>query len=341
MLNLRTRFGKAGAPKTISYSPLLTGDQIFQVAIRALGLPEIGSNKLFLRGLRPVEFVYLTRNDTLHSSGANETMELWILPPHEQPQWLIGPRLNSLVRHSSDFVERGVLGSGTYGIVHEAQDIRTRQRYARKTLLNCTSLAEKLKWSRELNLQAFVKHDAVTPLAAIDIDSDSPHFYMPYFANGSIRGYAVANLDSTQKMIILTGIASGMAHLHSLGIAHRDLKPGNILLDTHLRPVICDFGCANQIDPEHDHFSTSVIGTPGYIAPEVHAGEHYSFEVDYFAFGMTTYSIITGFAPSEGLIRQKGKKLSDYALQVEVLNGETQKLAQTMDCCEPMKVLVA
>jgi hypothetical protein len=91
MLTLETTVGTTGPWHRVSYRMTLTGDQVFEIAIRQLSLDEIGSFLLFLESPGQVRFLHLTRNDTLLSAGAAEGMRLSILAPADQPHWLITP----------------------------------------------------------------------------------------------------------------------------------------------------------------------------------------------------------------------------------------------------------
>jgi serine/threonine protein kinase len=89
------------------------------------------------------------------------------------------------------------------------------------------------------------------------------------------------------------GIVMGMMFMHQKNIMHRDLKPGNILVDSQMRVKICDFGTSKAY--QGDMTQSSGIGSPAYQAPEVLSDDtHYTLKVDVFSFGLTAYEILTG-----------------------------------------------
>ena len=93
-------------------------------------------------------------------------------------------------------------------------------------------------------------------------------------------------------------IADGLKYLHSRRIVHRDIKPENILMSSDSdisNPSIIDFGYAKYLS--EDKTCSSVLGTLGYIAPEIIRQENYSFPVDIWGFGVILYSLICGKLP--------------------------------------------
>lgn len=101
-------------------------------------------------------------------------------------------------------------------------------------------------------------------------------------------------------MIILIGIALGMDHLHNHAIIHRDLKFHNVLLNDDLTPKICDFGESKSFSNELDNGQCEIVGTPFFMAPEIINGNHYSYPVDVYSFGILVHEILTGKLPFDG-----------------------------------------
>ncbi|HJV22670.1 MAG TPA: AAA family ATPase, partial [Holophagaceae bacterium] len=119
----------------------------------------------------------------------------------------------------------------------------------------------------------------------------------------------------------LRQLAEGLTALHAAGKLHRDLKPGNILVDGDGRVVILDFGLVMDLEPdEAGDPITRIFGTPAYMAPEQASGGIVSEASDWYAVGVVLYEALTGRLPYQGgsseLIRQK---LTEDPLRVDLL----------------------
>lgn len=100
-------------------------------------------------------------------------------------------------------------------------------------------------------------------------------------------------------------VVAALKHCHERGVAHRDIKPDNILLlsadnDTEIR--LADFGFAVKFDideAEDENFKTA-LGTPNYVAPEILQGGHYNYRCDIWSLGVMTFVLLSGFLPFSG-----------------------------------------
>ncbi len=124
---------------------------------------------------------------------------------------------------------------------------------------------------------------------------------MEYADEGALSGHR-GRLDYEQKVRVATCIVQGLAYLHSKRVAHRDLKPDNVLLfrvDGHLEAKITDFGTSKVIQTMVTN--TSGVGTPKYTAPELlDPGQHYSYNADTFSLAMILYELFSGNDPFPG-----------------------------------------
>ena len=91
------------------------------------------------------------------------------------------------------------------------------------------------------------------------------------------------------------GIADTLGHLHSKGVAFRDLKPENVMIDAEGYPIIIDFGFAKTL--KTDQKAYTFCGTPNYVAPEIIKNAGHNGAVDYWALGVLIYEMIAGENP--------------------------------------------
>jgi hypothetical protein len=109
---------------------------------------------------------------------------------------------------------------------------------------------------------------------------------------GPLRGHALQRLA--------TGLAGALATIHAAGIVHRDLKPGNVMFLDNGEPVVIDFGIAQGVDATRLTATGLVIGTPGYLAPEIIEGEDAGAPADVHSWASTVAFAATGRAPFGG-----------------------------------------
>ncbi|WP_052573518.1 protein kinase [Haloferula sp. BvORR071] len=128
-------------------------------------------------------------------------------------------------------------------------------------------------------------------------DVDGMPYIVMEFVNGKSLFHSAYNMqvDPVQAVTIVKGICDGLAHAHENGVIHRDIKPANILLNEKVVPKIGDFGLARPADVAG---SGVVMGTPGYVAPEVLTHpEKADRRSDLFALGVVLYELLIGRCP--------------------------------------------
>jgi len=128
-----------------------------------------------------------------------------------------------------------------------------------------------IRFRREAQAAASLDHPNILPIYEIGEDEDGlPFISMKFAAGGSLRDVAPALRNKPSRSVALMAkVARALQYAHAQGILHRDLKPGNILLDGRGEPLVSDFGLAKWLDTASDLTHTlTIFGTPGYVAPE-------------------------------------------------------------------------
>src|SRR5207245_5708435 len=129
-------------------------------------------------------------------------------------------------------------------------------------------------------------------------------FNMQFADKGSWRENATSLSDEPRKCVqLMAKVASAVEYAHSRGVLHRDLKPGNILLDDRDEPLVSDFGLAKLLDADNDLTrSLTTFGTAGYIAPEQAGGAAADFTpaADVYSLGAVLFNVLAGRPPFLG-----------------------------------------
>jgi serine/threonine protein kinase len=194
-----------------------------------------------------------------------------------------------------------VLGRGGFGIVFRAFDEMLQRVVALKVMaphLAATSPARK-RFLREARSSAQVRHENVVQVYEV---AEQP---LPYLAMEFIPGETlqqkldrVGPLDVPEVLRIGRQIAEGLAAAHATDLIHRDIKPGNVLLEGgHHKVKISDFGLARAADDASISQSGIIAGTPMYMAPEQAQGQTLDQRADLFSLGSVLYQMVAGRPP--------------------------------------------
>ncbi|XP_049823167.1 serine/threonine-protein kinase NLK-like isoform X1 [Aethina tumida] len=185
------------------------------------------------------------------------------------------------------------IGYGAFGVVWAVTDPRDGRRVALKKLPNVfQSLVSSKRVFRELKMLCFFKHENV--LSALDI-LQPPHldFFQEIYVitellQSDLHKIIVSHqpLSSDHIKVFLYQILRGLKYLHSARILHRDIKPGNLLVNSNCVLKICDFGLARVEEPDVSKHMTQEVVTQYYRAPEILMGaKHYTAAVDVWSVG--------------------------------------------------------
>lgn len=220
----------------------------------------------------------------------------------EVPLAFLGPttRSDSLGRIEHYEVLQ-VLGKGGFGIVFRAFDDVLHRVVAVKVLspqLAATSPARK-RFLREARSSAQVRHENVVQVYEVG-EQPLPHLVMEFIPGETLqqRLDRTGPLDVPEVLWIGRQIAEGLAAAHACDLIHRDIKPGNILLEGGSHKVkITDFGLARAADDASISQSGIIAGTPMFMAPEQALGHHIDQRADLFSLGSVLYQLASGRPP--------------------------------------------
>lgn len=195
-----------------------------------------------------------------------------------------------------------VVGRGAFGTVLRAYDEKLQRVVAIKVLapeIAATSPARK-RFLREARTSAAIRHEDVVAIYAVE-DGPIPYLVMEFIPGQTLQQRLDEHgpLDLPDVLRLGKQIADGLAAAHAQGLIHRDIKPGNILLEGGVteRVKITDFGLARTTDDASMTQSGMIAGTPLYMAPEQARGERLDQRADLFSFGSVLYQMLSGRPP--------------------------------------------
>ncbi len=190
------------------------------------------------------------------------------------------------------------------GSVFSAFDNQLQRKVAVKFIDNLDPQRVR-RFIREARAQARVDHPHVAGIFDVGQVRGRPYIAMHYIA-GETLDAAARQMNLEQKLLVMKKVALGVQQAHAAGLIHRDLKPRNIMVepdpDGGYKPYVLDFGLARLGESGTMTADGTVMGTPGYMAPEQARGEIENLDrrADVYALGATLYHLVTGGAPFAG-----------------------------------------
>lgn len=196
------------------------------------------------------------------------------------------------------FELRGILGRGSMGTVFKAWDTKLERWVAIKTVRAGVGMAE--FWDGDLvrslvaeaAMVARFNHPHIVSVFDVQDATDAAYIVMELIDGVSLEDL----LRSTRLAVpaavpLIAAVASALAAAHGLGVLHRDVKPGNVLLGRDGAIKLTDFGIASLVS---SRMNGTVFGTPGYVPPEALRGRGFEASGDLFALGALAYRCLTG-----------------------------------------------
>jgi serine/threonine protein kinase len=223
-----------------------------------------------------------------------------------------------------------LLGYGGMGAVYRAKQESMGRMVALKVLLGAENAAPGLaaRFEREARAMAKLSHANIVQVFGLgETTSGQPYFVMEYVEGGTLRDLVKAGpLEPERAMAIVGEVCDALQYAHSKGIVHRDIKPGNILLDQSGRVKVSDFGLAKILGHEETQMQLTrtqgAMGTHGYIAPEqMESGSTIDERADIYSVGVTLYEMLTGelprgaFRPPSSLVAGLDRRVDDIVVR--------------------------
>jgi serine/threonine-protein kinase len=208
----------------------------------------------------------------------------------------------------------GLVGKGGMGEVYRADDLKLGQAVALKFLpVDVEQDAERLsRFLDEVRIARQISHPNVCRVYDVG-EVDGHHFLSMEFVDGEDLASLlrrIGRLPRDKALQIARQMCAGLAAAHEQGVLHRDLKPGNVMIDGRGRARITDFGLARLAGEIQN--ADVVAGTPAYMAPEQISGKGVTVRSDIYALGLVLYELCTGQPAFKGttaaeLARQKSE----------------------------------
>ena len=198
------------------------------------------------------------------------------------------------------------IGRGGQGVVYRARQKSLNRTVALKVIgLGPWATETHLKrFRREAEAAASLEHSSIVPIYEVGERDGQCYFSMKFIEGGQLDEVVRREPISIRRAVeLIAKVARTVHYAHEHGILHRDIKPGNILLDGKGEPHLTDFGLARLVEADSTVTRTlEVLGTPSYMAPEQAAGETTKLckATDVYGLGAVFYQLLTGHPPFAG-----------------------------------------
>jgi serine/threonine protein kinase len=194
-----------------------------------------------------------------------------------------------------------LIARGGFAVVIRARDLRQDRTVAVKLLLpdHMQDAVVRQRFLQEAELISKLDHAHILPLLEYGANAESAWMVLPYVSGASLRTKLESKpLPWREAMKLARDVASALSAIHARSIVHRDLKPENVLIDDS-RALLTDFGISK---PKRSGLNTGagvILGTPGYIAPEMVSDKPCVAASDLFSLGVVMWEMLAGFRPHQ------------------------------------------
>jgi serine/threonine protein kinase/Tfp pilus assembly protein PilF len=198
------------------------------------------------------------------------------------------------------------IGRGGQGVVYRAHQKSLNRTVALKVIGwgYCVTEAHLKRFRREAEAAASLEHPCIVPIYEVGEREGSCYFSMKFVEGGQLDEVVKREPMAISRAVkLIAKLARTVHYAHEHGVLHRDIKPGNILLDAKDEPLLTDFGLARLVETKSTVTRTlDVMGTPSYMAPEQAVGNNaaVSSATDVYGLGAVLYQLLTGHPPFVG-----------------------------------------
>ena len=200
-----------------------------------------------------------------------------------------------------------VIGKGSMGIVYRGYDPGIKRAVAIKTirreLIDEDDHGENMsaRFRREAQAAGALNHPGIVSVYEYGEDAQLAYIAMEFVEGESLREYMTrgASFDEHDSVSIMAQLLDALQFAHEHSVWHRDIKPANIMVMSNGRIKLTDFGIA-RIESTDFTKTNVIMGTPGYIAPELYLGRDIDQRIDIFSAGVLFYQLLSGKPPFYG-----------------------------------------
>lgn len=196
------------------------------------------------------------------------------------------------------------LGKGGMGKIYRAFDRKIDVEVALKLVKSEIAADKKTveRFRNELRLAREIAHRNVCRMFDLNEEKGIYYITMEYVPGEDLKSFIqrAAPLSTGKAVSIAKQVCAGLAEAHRLGVVHRDLKPGNIMIDKGGNAKIMDFGIARSLHAKGITGAGMIVGTPEYMSPEQVEGKDVDERSDIYSLGIILYEMLTGCVPFEG-----------------------------------------
>ncbi len=198
----------------------------------------------------------------------------------------------------------GELGRGGMATVYLAHDLALDRKVAIKVMAPALLAGEGMveRFKREARTSAQLSHPHIIPIFAVRESENLVYFVMKFVEGRSLESIIkeLGPLPIPMAQSILQQVGGALAYAHRRGVIHRDIKPGNIMIDADGWAVVTDFGIAKVSEARGLTMTGATVGTPSYMSPEQCAAQDITPASDQYSFGVVAHEMFAGKQPFTG-----------------------------------------